>query len=50
MSKEQQLMINGMNMLLRKFAKLSDNEVVTVSEIIKESNEVYDKILKMEIK
>lgn len=42
-------MINGMNMLLRKFNKLPDNEVVTVSEIIKESNEIYEEIMKMEI-
>lgn len=45
MTIEQQLMIEGMDMLLRKFIKNSDDTIVTVGEIIEASNDVYDKIL-----
>lgn len=45
MTREQQLMITGMDMLLRKFTKMSGHTEVTVDEIIAASNEVYDAIL-----
>ena len=45
MTKEQQLMIKGMDMLLRKFSIMPDDTEVSVKEIIKASNEVYNQIL-----
>lgn len=45
MTIEQQLMIKGMDMLLRKFNIMSDDTEVTVADIISASNEVYDEIL-----
>lgn len=40
-------MIKGMDMLLKKFNKMTDNTVVTVLEIISASNEVYDEIINL---
>ena len=45
MTKEQQLMIKGMDMLLRKFSTMPNDSEVTVEEIIAASNEVYNKIV-----
>ena len=45
MTKEQQLMIKGMDMLLRRFSKMTGDTEVTVDDIISASNEVYDEIL-----
>ena len=45
MTREQQLMIKGMDMLLRKFSKMTGDTEITVNEIISASNEVYDDIM-----
>lgn len=45
MTKEQRLMIEGMDMLLRKFSTMPNDAEVTVKEIIAASNEIYDKII-----
>lgn len=47
MTREQQLMIAGMDMLLRKFSKFDNQKTFTVEEIIEASNSVYDAILNM---
>lgn len=39
---EQRLMIEGMDMLLRKFKELPDDTNITVKELIEESNKVYE--------
>ena len=45
MTREQQLMIKGMDMLLKKFNKMAGDTEITVNEIISTSNEVYDEII-----
>ncbi len=45
MTEKQKTMIQGMDMLLRKFNKYPDDKTFTVAEIINASNEVYDNIL-----
>ena len=45
MTKEQQLMIKGMDMLLRRFSKITGDTEVTVDDIISAYNEIYDEIL-----
>lgn len=47
MTKEQQLMIQGMDMLLRKFNKKPDDAEITVIELIEAGNAIYDEIIKM---
>lgn len=42
---EQQLMLEGMDMLLKRFNIRPDDTMVSVAEIIKASNEVYDEII-----
>lgn len=49
MTKEQQLMIQGMDMLLRKFTKKPDDTEITVLELIEAGNEIYDEIIKMNL-
>lgn len=50
MDKEKQLMIRGMDMLLKKFNILPDDTTVTVAEIISVSNSVYDEIMMDDVK
>lgn len=45
MSNEQRLKTEGMDKLLRKFNKYTDDKTFTVEEIIKASNEVFQEIL-----
>jgi len=45
MTREQQLMIKGMDMLLRRFSKMTGDTEVTVNKIISASNKVYDEII-----
>lgn len=44
MTREQQFMIKGMDLLLKKFNDKPDYTQVTVLEIIGVANEVYDEI------
>lgn len=44
MTDEQRLMIQGMDMLLRKINKYDDDKSFAVAEIIEMSNEVYAEI------
>lgn len=41
MTEKQRNMIEGMNMLVKRFSVCPDGQQVTVAEIIKASNEVY---------
>lgn len=45
MTEKQRTMIQGMDMLLRKFSRYPNDKSFTVEEIINASNEVYDNIL-----
>lgn len=45
MSNEQRLKEEGMDKLLRKFNKYTDDKTFTVEEIIKASKEVFQEIL-----
>lgn len=44
MTREQQFMIKGMDLLLKKFNNKPDYAQVTVHEIIEAANEVYNEI------
>ena len=46
MTDKQRNMIQGMDLLLRKIVKHTDDTTFTVEEIIILSNKVYDEILK----
>lgn len=48
MTEKNRYMIEGMDMLLRKFNKYPNEKEFTVEEIIKASNEVYAEIMKEE--
>ena len=45
MTEKQRNMIEGMNMLVKRFSVCPDGQQVTVAEIIKASNEVYLEIV-----
>lgn len=49
MTEKQKTMIQGMDMLLRKFNKYPNDKTFTVAEIINTSNEVYDNILNADV-
>ena len=46
MKEKSRNMIEGMDRLLRRFNKYSNEKTFTVEEIIRESNSVYEEIMK----
>lgn len=50
MTRDAQLMIQGMDMLLRKFNKYPDNTLVKVTDIIEAANDIYDEIARNDAK
>lgn len=48
-TREQQLMVKGMDMLLKRFNQMPDSTTVTVEEIISASNDVYDEIVSVTV-
>lgn len=49
MKEKSRNMIEGMDRLLRRFNKYSNEKTFTVEEIIRESNSVYEEIMKEDI-